>query len=85
LHITPGNYEIRASHAGFATQTVPSASVAIDQQLLQNFALSVGEVQAVTTVTAGTALLQTQTAETGTVIGTQDILDLPLKGRNFLT
>src|SRR5215472_17584707 len=26
LHVTPGSYEIRASHAGFATQTVPSAS-----------------------------------------------------------
>ncbi len=83
LHVTPGNYEMRASHAGFSTQTVPNAAVAIDQQLLQNFALTVGEVQTVTTVTAGTTLLQTQTAETGTVIGTQDILDLPLKGRNF--
>jgi hypothetical protein len=83
LHVTPGNYEISASHAGFATQTTPNATVTIDQQLLQNFALNVGEVQTVTTVSAAPTLLQTQTAETGTVIGTQDILDLPLKGRNF--
>ena len=83
LHVTPGNYEITASHAGFATQTTPNAAVTIDQQLLQNFTLKVGEVSTVTTVTAAPTLLQTQTAETGTVIGTQDILDLPLKGRQF--
>lgn len=83
LHVTPGNYEISASHAGFATQTTPQATVTIDQQLLQNFTLNVGEVSTVTTVSAAPTLLQTQTAETGTVIGTQDILDLPLKGRNF--
>jgi hypothetical protein len=83
LHVTPGNYEIRASHAGFATSTTPSASVTIDQQLLQDFTLSVGEVQTVTTVSTAPSLLQTQSAETGTVIGTADILDLPLEGRTF--
>jgi outer membrane receptor protein involved in Fe transport len=83
LHVTPGSYEISASHAGFATQTTPNATVTIDQQLLQNFTLAVGEVQTVTTVSAAPTLLQTQTAETGTVIGTADILDLPLKGRTF--
>lgn len=83
LHVTPGNYEINVSHAGFASTTAPNATVAVDQQLLQDFTLRVGEVQTVTTVSTAPTLLQTQTAETGTVIGTQDILDLPLKGRNF--
>jgi len=83
LHVTPGNYEIKVWHAGFASATAPKATVAIDQQLLQDFTLNVGEVQSVTTVSTAPTLLQTQTAETGTVIGTQDILDLPLKGRNF--
>ena len=83
LHVTPGNYEIKVSHGGFASATAPNAAVAIDQQLLQDFTLNVGEVQTVTTVSSAPTLLQTQTAETGTVIGTQDILDLPLKGRNF--
>jgi outer membrane receptor protein involved in Fe transport len=83
LHVTPGTYEISVSHAGFATQATPSATVTIDQQLLQDFTLNVGEVQTVTTVSTAPTLLQTQTAETGTVIGTNDILDLPLKGRTF--
>ncbi|HEY4011090.1 MAG TPA: TonB-dependent receptor, partial [Acidobacteriaceae bacterium] len=83
LHVTPGNYAITATHAGFATTTVPRATVTIDQQLLQNFTLKAGEVQTVTTVSAAPTLLQTQSAETGTVIGTQDILDLPLNGRQF--
>lgn len=83
LHITPGHYSITASHAGFASTTTPDAAVTIDQQLLQNFTLKPGEVQTVTTVTSAPTLLQTQTAETGTVIGTADILDLPLEGRQF--
>ena len=83
LHVTPGNYQITVSHTGFATSTTPNATVAIDQQLLQDFTLSVGEVQTVTTVSTAPTLLQTQTAETGTVIGTADILDLPLQGRDF--
>ena len=83
LHITPGHYSITASHAGFASATTPDATITIDQQLLQNFALKPGEVQTVTTVPTLPTLLQTQTAETGTVIGTADILELPLEGRQF--
>jgi hypothetical protein len=83
LHVAPGNYEITATHAGFASETVPMATITIDQQLLQNFTLKLGTVETVTTVSSAPSLLQTQTAETGTVIGTADILDLPLEGRQF--
>jgi hypothetical protein len=83
LHVAPGSYAITASHAGFTTESVPSATVTIDQQLLQDFTLKPGAVETVTTVTTAPTLLQTQTAETGTVIGTADILDLPLEGRQF--
>lgn len=83
LHVTPGNYQITATHAGFSAETVQSATVNIDQQLLQNFTLKPGAAEAVTVVSTAQNLLQTQTAETGTVIGTSDILDLPLQGRQF--
>jgi hypothetical protein len=83
LHVAPGSYEITATHAGFASESVPAATITIDQQLLQNFTLKPGTVETVTTVSAAPTLLQTQTAETGTVIGTADILDLPLEGRQF--
>jgi len=33
LYVTPANYEISASHAGFAAATTPNATVTIDQQL----------------------------------------------------
>jgi len=83
LHVAPGNYEISATHDGFSRETVPIATIAIDEQLLQNFKLKPGSVDTVTTVSSGPTLLQTQTAETGTVIQTADILDLPLDGRQF--
>ena len=83
LHLAPGTYEITASHSGFSSETVPHASLTIDQQLLQDFSLKPGSAETVTTVASAPTLLQTQTAETGTVIGTSDVLDLPLLGRQF--
>jgi hypothetical protein len=83
LHVAPGNYEISATHDGFSRESVPMATIAIDEQLLQDFKLKPGSVDTVTTVSSAPTLLQTQTAETGTVIQTADILDLPLQGRQF--
>jgi hypothetical protein len=83
LHVAPGTYELTAAHPGFASETVPAATIAIDDQLLQDFKLKLGSVDTITTVSTAPTLLQTQTAETGTVIQTADILDLPLDGRQF--
>ncbi len=83
IDVTPGVYTVTASRQGFANTAVAEASIVIDQKLLINFQLKPGVINETTTVTIAPSLLQTQTSETGTVIQAEDIVDLPLQGRNF--
>jgi hypothetical protein len=84
LHsLPPGTYTVTATSRGFETAKVRNVKLDIDQKQLLDFNLKVGQVSEVTVVTSAPTLLQTQTSELGTVIETQDILDLPLNGRNF--
>ncbi|MGB9404229.1 MAG: carboxypeptidase regulatory-like domain-containing protein [Candidatus Acidiferrales bacterium] len=82
--LPPGSYTVTVTKPGFATTTINNVELAIDQKQLLNFDLQIGAVTTVTTVTGEPTMLQTQSAETGEVIGTHDILDLPLLGRQFL-
>ena len=83
LNVTPGTYTVVASHEGFGDDSVSEATVAIDQKLLLNFSMSPGTVATTVEVTEKPALMQTQSAEVGTVIGGDDITALPLLSRNF--
>ncbi|MBV9081124.1 MAG: TonB-dependent receptor, partial [Acidobacteriaceae bacterium] len=55
----------------------------VQQQVLIDFSLRPGEVSQTVEVTAQQTLLQTQSGSTGQVVGTKQINDLPLNGRNF--
>ena len=83
LNLTPGTFTVTASHAGFGNAAVSHATLVIDQKLLLNFRLAPGAVAATVEVTDRPTLLQTQSAEVGTVIGGDDITALPLLSRNF--
>jgi hypothetical protein len=72
------------SKAGFEVTTVPEVELYIDQKALLNFKLKVGAVTETMTVSVAAPTLQTQSMETGEVMDTKDILDLPLLGRQFL-
>jgi hypothetical protein len=82
--VPPGVYTITVTQTGFETAVARDVELVIDQKLAVDFELRVGTTSTVETVTAEAALLQTETVETGQVIGSQQILDLPLLGRNFL-
>jgi hypothetical protein len=81
--LPPSVYSVTVTKQGFDTATIKNVSLDIDQKQLLNFELKVGTVATQMTVTAAPTLLQTQSAETGAVVETQEILDLPLEGRNF--
>jgi Carboxypeptidase regulatory-like domain/TonB-dependent Receptor Plug Domain len=83
LNVTPGIYTITVSHAGCADSVAPHTTVVIDQQLVLNFRLSPSMVTTTVQVNEQPSLLQTQTAEVGTVIGGNTITDRPLLSRNF--
>src|SRR5580704_6390369 len=83
LNVSPGVYEVTVSHPGFADSVAAHTTVVIDQKLVLNFRLSPGTVTTTVQVNEQPSLLQTQTAEVGTVIGGNTITDLPLLSRNF--
>src|SRR5271155_3407191 len=83
LNLTPGTYTVTVSHQGFGDSEVSHAALVIDQKMLLNFHLAPGSVTTTVEVTDKPTLLQTQSAEVGTVIGGDDITSLPLLSRNF--
>ena len=78
-----GNYRVKAEKDGFATQTQQGLALAIGQVLSVNFSMQVGSIQQEVTVAEVTSQVDVTTSQTGTVVGNQQIQQLPLNGRNF--
>ena len=78
-----GTYTVAAEAPGFQKVTQIHLTLNIDQQLVVNLTLQPGQVTQTIEVTAAPALLQTQTAAVGQVVGSKSVNDLPLNGRNF--
>jgi Carboxypeptidase regulatory-like domain len=83
VSITPGEYTIEATAQGFSTEQMSRFNLTVGQEAAIDFALSPGAVTTKVTVEGGAPILETTTANLGTVIGTQQVNDLPLNGRNF--
>jgi hypothetical protein len=82
--LQPGSYETTATLAGFQTQTF-RLSLGTAQDIRQNFSLQVGNVaQNVEVTAAADALLTASAASVGTVLSANQIVDLPLVGRNVI-
>jgi hypothetical protein len=82
--IPPGIYTVSVAQPGFEMAVAKDLELVIDQKLVVDFDLKVGTGATIETVTAEAPLLQTESVETGAVIESRQILDLPLLGRNFL-
>jgi Carboxypeptidase regulatory-like domain len=83
-NLSPGFYTINISKPGFKSLARGPIKLLVDQKLRLDLELSIGEISEVIRVTNEAPLLQTQSADTGEVIQSRQILDLPLLGRNFL-
>ena len=83
LNVTPGTYTVTVSREGFGDSTASHTTLVIDQKLLLNFRLAPGSTSTTVEVTDKPTLLQTQSAEVGTVISGDDITALPLLSRDF--
>src|SRR5271170_4098358 len=81
--ITPGGYTLQASAPSFAEQKVPEFTLTVGQAAKIDFALTVGSQSTIVTVQDAAPQLDTSSANLGTVIGTQQVNDLPLNGRDF--
>jgi hypothetical protein len=83
LGITPGNYTLQAEAPGFEISKVPQFALAVNQTSTMDLTMQVGTVQQSISVEATGQLVQSATAELGTVVAEKQVADLPLNGRNF--
>ena len=83
VNIPPGHYTLQVSRSGFKTVLQPEFTLQVNQSSTINFTLQVGSTSSKVVVAAEGIQLQTSTADLGAVIGTREVLDLPLNGRNF--
>ncbi len=79
-----GEYTVSVNATGFKRSVQQGIAVHAGQKLRQNFALQLGEETQIETVTAAPGLLQTESAGINHTIEQQQVVDLPLKGRNFI-
>jgi hypothetical protein len=82
--LTVGTYDVTASANGFASSTMHSVEVRVDQRLSVNLALKVGaSSQSVEVSATDIPLLQTQDASDAQVLSSETINNTPLNGRNY--
>ena len=83
--VPPGYYTLQVKHAGFKTEQTASFEVQVAQSVNLNFTLQVGEVTQSVEVQATGALLQSDNPTLGTVIENEQLTELPVNGRNYLS
>src|SRR5882724_3983347 len=81
--LPPGQYSVTVSKAGFATVVQGRLELLVNQDLEANYTLKVGEVTQHVEVTSAPPILDTANATLGQVIGSKQVVDLPLNGRQF--
>jgi hypothetical protein len=84
LALPPGQYKLTATAPGFDTFVTTGIEVKINDQLRVDVSLRVGTLKESVTVEANTVQVETDSTQLGQVVGTKEILSLPLNGRSFL-
>ncbi len=78
-----GRYRLTIEKTGFKAYESSGVSVHVNDKIDLSIKLTVGEVSQKVLVSGETPLLQTESAELSTLVGSQQINDLPLNGRDF--
>ncbi|HZT37060.1 MAG TPA: carboxypeptidase-like regulatory domain-containing protein, partial [Bryobacteraceae bacterium] len=81
-YLQPGEYSVTAAAAGFKTKTLSGVTLRIDQTVNLRFTLEVGAPTETVEVTGAAPLVDSATSSLGQVIQNQQIINLPLNGRN---
>jgi hypothetical protein len=81
--VARGTYVVEVSLKGFATVHLNSVSIDVNQNRLETVNLQVAAVSEQVEVTAAAAVIQTEDASLGQVVGGQVIQELPLAARRY--
>ncbi len=79
----PSTYSITAEKTGFKSTTLSGITLLVDQKARVDIQLQVGEITTKVEVSGAAPLVETTTASVGTVIGDQQVVELPLNLRRF--
>ncbi len=78
-----GSYEVQATKMGFSTVVHRGITLTVGAQSVVDFSLPVGQQTQTVTVEGEVSQVETTNAAVGSLIGTQQMQELPLNGRNF--
>ena len=79
-----GNYTVRVTKDGFNTYNATDVKIDANREYSLNPLLQVGNVSVVVDVQAGAEIVNSTNAELSTTVSPQQVLDLPINGRNPL-
>jgi len=81
--VRPGRYRIVAGATGFKTLIKEALTLHVQDELSENFLLSVGSVSETVSVSADAAPINTTDASVSTVIDSKFVENMPLNGRSI--
>jgi len=84
LQLPIGPYSITAAQTGFKTSSVSGITLTIGQIYVQNIRLDVGAASETVNVEGNPAQVEMTSMQRGDTIGSREIVDLPLNGRDWL-
>ncbi|MSV31535.1 MAG: hypothetical protein EXQ57_03350 [Bryobacterales bacterium] len=84
LFLPVGSYTLAAEVKGFKRATAGPFGLQVNQTARIDFKLEVGETTQSVEITAAAPVLQTESTQTGESLGSKQLTELPLKGRNFV-
>jgi hypothetical protein len=84
LALPPGSYKIRATATGFDQFLGTGIDLKVNDQLRVDVTLQLGTVKESVSVEANPVQVETESTQLGQVVGTKQILSLPLNGRSFI-
>lgn len=81
--LSPSTYTLTMKKEGFKSTVISGITLLVNQQARVDARLEVGNVSTKVVVSGAAPLVETTTASVGTVIGSQQVLDLPLNVRRY--
>jgi hypothetical protein len=83
LNVRVGTYVVRAELQGFSAAEAKDVAVTVSARQRVDLTMAVGNVGETVEVTGASPLLQTDSSDRGQVIAKEQIVNLPLNGRNY--
>ncbi len=83
LTVKAGTYRVTAEAAGFKVAVAENFGVSVNARQRVDLQLEIGATTETVTVGASVAALETDSSSRGTVVGTAQVVNLPLNGRAY--